>query len=199
MLRGNSSELTTEIVDGVTRLNVEAGSDHIHLYGTSVDLSKNAPTDELRLAFSIVNRNGGAASSVVPDEVRIMIEFSTSDAQNTGEWARFETILSAEDYDFVTNRYYVSTKQLQQLRKSTSFTWSSVNIIKIFACTLVSDTPSSDFYVVLDALRLENVSTTNSLYGLTGYSVIKTIDGTTITKLSNTTNYVEFRFTVDVQ
>jgi hypothetical protein len=128
-----------------------------------------------------------------------MVEFSNSDEQDTGQWARFEAILSADDYDFINNRYYVVTKQLQQLRKSTSFTWSSVNIVKIFACTLVSDTPSSDFYVVLDALRLENVSTTNPLYGLTGYSVIKTTDGMTVTKLSNTTNYVEFRFTVDVQ
>jgi len=199
MIRGNSSELTTEEVGGFTRLKVESGSDHIHLYGTSVDLGKNSPTDELRLAFSIVNRNGSAASSVVPDEVRIMIEFSNSDSQDTGEWARFETILSKDDYDFVTNRYYVSTKQLQQLRKSTTFTWSSINLVKIFACTLVNDLPSSEFYIVLDALRLENVSTVNSLYGLTGYSVIKTTDGATITKLSNTTNYVEFRFTVDVQ
>lgn len=200
MLRGNSSEITTELdANQVTRLKIEDGSDHIHLYGTSVDLNRNAPTDELRLALSIVNRDGTAPSSVVPDEVRVMIEFSNSDDQDTGQWARFEAILSADDYDFVNNRYYVVTKQLQQLRKSTSFTWSSVNIVKIFACTLVSNTPSSEFYVVLDALRLENVSTTNSLYGLTGYSVIKTTDGLTVTKLSNTTNYVEFRFTVDVQ
>lgn len=198
MLRGDTSDLTTETVSGVTRLKVETGSNHIHLSGTPIDFSKNSPTDELRLAFSIVNRDG-EASNVVPDEVRIMVEFSSSDIQNSGEWARFETIMSANDYDFETNRYYVSTKQLQQLRKSTSFTWSSVNLVKIFVCVINNTDPSSEFYVALDALRLENVSTTNSLYGLTGYSVIRNTDAKTITKLSNTTNYVEFRFTVDVQ
>jgi hypothetical protein len=198
MLRGDSADLSTEIVSGVTRLKVENPSSHIHLTGTAIDFSKNAPTDELRLAFSVINRDG-EASNVVPDEVRILVEFSSSDVVDSGEWARFETIFSAEDYDFATNRYYVSTKQLQQLRKSTSFTWASVNLVKIYVCVLNNSDPSPEFYVSLDALRLENVSTTNSLYGLSGYSVIKNTNSATITKLSNTTNYIEFRFTVDVQ
>jgi hypothetical protein len=57
---------------------------------------------------------------------------------------------------------------------------------------------SSDYYVALDALRLENVTSSNSVYGMTGYTIIKTENAETITKLSNTKNYVEFRFGVDV-
>lgn len=200
MLRGDTSEITTEVVDNVTRLKIEDGSNHIHLSGSSVDFSKNAPTDELRLAFSIISRDG-SASSVTPEEVRIMVEFSSSDIQDSGEWARFETVIKESDsgVDFATGRYFVSTQQLQQLRKSTAFTWASVNLVKIYVCAINNGDPSSDFYIGLDALRLENVSTNNSLYGLTGYSVIKNTDAKTITKLANTTNYIEFRFTVDVQ
>ena len=47
-------------------------------------------------------------------------------------------------------------------------------------------------------MRLENIATTNPLYGLTGYSVVKTTDAETIVKSPNTSNYVEFRFSVGV-
>ena len=45
---------------------------------------------------------------------------------------------------------------------------------------------------------LENVATINPLYGLTGYSVIKTDNAETIIKSPNTSNYVEFRFSIGV-
>jgi hypothetical protein len=61
---------------------------------------------------------------------------------------------------------------------------------------LVDDVPSSDYYVALDAMRLENIATVNPLYGLTGYSVIKNTDATTVVKSSNTSNYIEFRFAI---
>jgi hypothetical protein len=57
---------------------------------------------------------------------------------------------------------------------------------------------SDKFYVALDALRLDNVTTTNPVYGLTGYSVIQNSDKKTIVKSSNTTNYIEYRFILDV-
>jgi hypothetical protein len=51
---------------------------------------------------------------------------------------------------------------------------------------------------MLDALRLENVSAANPLYGLTGYAVIQNDTAETIIKTSNTSNYIEFRFSVGV-
>jgi hypothetical protein len=47
-------------------------------------------------------------------------------------------------------------------------------------------------------MRLENIATTNPLYGLTGYSVIKNDNSTTIIKSPNTSNYIEFRFSIGV-
>ena len=61
-----------------------------------------------------------------------------------------------------------------------------------------SPVPSSNYYIALDALRLENVATVNPLYGLTGYSVIKTDGAETIIKSPNTSNYIEFRFSIGV-
>lgn len=193
MMQGDTANL------GVSdnHLVINSGSNHIHLLGTSLDFNKNAPTDQIKLAFSIINKDYDP--SIVPDEVRILLEFADTDTSGTGQWARFEVVMSANDYDFANNRYYIVTKQLQELYKSTGFTWNNVSIVKIYTTVINNNLPSSDFYIGLDAIRFENVSTTNPVYGLTGYTVLKNTNAETIVKSANTTNYIEFRFAMDVQ
>ena len=198
VMRGDSSSLS---IDNNNHLVVDQESSHIHLTGAVLDFNKNSPTDELKLAFSVINKDGKADNA--PDGVRVLIEFASTDIRNEGEWARFEVILSngiaSGQHNFQYNRYVVSTKQLQELYKSNGFTWSSVNVVKIYSTVISEGQPSSDFYVCLDAIRLENNSSANSLYGMTGYSVIKNTNAATIVKAANTTNYIEFRFAMDVQ
>jgi len=194
MLAGNSANLT---LDGSNHLEVGANSEHIHLTGATLDFNKNSAIDELKFAFSIANKDGG--SSATPDEVRILLEFASTDLVNTGEYAKFEVILNADDYNFSTNRYFVETKQLQELIKSSGFTWKSIDVVKIYASVINNGVPSEDFYVCLDAIRFENKGTSSPLYGMTGYSVIKSHNAETIVKPANTTNYIEFRFAMDVQ
>ena len=194
MMAGDSASLT---VDGNGKLVVGEGSEHIHLTGATLDFNKNAPTDALKLSFALASKDG--QSTAVPDSVRILLQFASTDIHGTGEFARFEVILDAEDYDFATQRYFVATKQLQQLVKSTGFTWASIDVVQIYSTVIDNGAPSSDFYICLDAIRFENTGTTNPLYGLTGYSVIKNNDARTIVKAANTTNYIEFRFAMDVQ
>ena len=192
-ISGNNSDIT---INSENHLIAETGSNFIQLSDTTIDFSKNSPTDELRLAFSVINKNGEAVT--IPDEVRIMIEFSSTGTFGTGKWARFEAVVSGEDNDFSENRYFVVSKELQDLYKSADFSWSEINTVRIYACVIKDEEPTSDFYVCLDAVRLENVTSTNSVYGLTGYSVIKNADAKTIIKSANTTNYIEFRFSLDV-
>lgn len=193
---------TCNIDDSEENLSVTSG-DHIHYNGASVNLDKNAPTDELRLAFSVINKS--SSSNAQPSSVKILIDFSSQDQLGAGEFARFEVNIDngvgEGQHDFSTNRYLVVSKQLQELYKSSGFSWSSVNIAKVYASVEAEGVPSEDFYVCLDALRLENVVDTanNPLYGLTGYSVVKSKNAETIIKRSNTTNFVEFRFAVGIE
>lgn len=203
LIRGDDSDLTIDSSTGSSEGHfvVESGSNHIHLTGADVNFTRNSPIDELRFAFSLVSKDGD--SSAVPDIVRILIDFASTDAENPDEFARFEIELengsgTSGTYDFSTNRYFVVSKQLQELYQTQGFTWNAVTVVKIYACVLVSDVPSDDYYIALDALRLENIATTNPLYGLTGYSVIKNADAETIVKSPNTSNYIEFRFSVGV-
>ena len=82
--------------------------------------------------------------------------------------------------------------------KSNGFTWSTVKAVKIYASVIKNSVVSSDYYVCFDALRLENVTSLNPIYGLSGYSVIKNTASQPILKYPNTTNHIEFRFGMDV-
>ena len=200
---GDDADLTIDPSTGSSggHFYIEPGSNHIHLTGADVDFSRNAPIDQLRLAFSLISKDGDSSS--VPDTVRILVEFASTDAENSGEFARFEIELengsgTGGTYDFSTNRYFVIDTDLENLYVTNGFTWDAVTVVKIYTSIQVADAPSGDYYIAYDALRLENVATINPLYGMTGYSVVKNADAETIVKNPNTSNYIEFRFTVGV-
>jgi hypothetical protein len=193
-IRGDSSSMTTS----GGHLVVGADPEYVRATGVSLDFSKNAPSDELRLAFSVVNKDGDSLS--IPDTVKIIIEFTNS--VDESKFARFETSIAngtgAGQHDFTNNRYCVVTKELQDLYTTSNFSWTSADVINIYASVIDSGTESDDFYVVLDALRFENLNTPNPLYGLIGYSVVQNDTAETIIKSSNTSNYVEFKFAIGV-
>jgi hypothetical protein len=199
---GDSSTLT---LDQSGSIQVGSGSNYIRLNETSVDFTKNSPLDELRFAFSVVNKV--ANSNTVPDNVKILIEFSHPGLESSLEYARLEIDIDDQAYsagtasetiNFALNRYVVSRKALRDLKKTDGFDWREVATVKIYSCVTEAGSPSDLFYVCLDGLRLENITSTNSLYGLTGYSVIKSVGSKPIVKSANTTNYIEFRFSLDV-
>jgi hypothetical protein len=198
---GDSSSLS---MSG-SRMIAEDGSNHIHLTGASLDFNKNSADDELRLSFSVVSKD--VLETLQPFRVVILVEFADSDATSSENYAQFQINLAngtdgTEEnpkQDFENNRYVVETRTLGQLIKNPSFTWNSVNVIKIWASVEDSaGNPDPKFYVALDALRLENVTTVNPLYGMSGYSVVRSPDLRPIVKVANTANLVEFRFALDV-
>ena len=208
LIRGDQADLTlsSESDETLDHFVIESGSNHIKLTGANIDLSRNSPKDELKLAFSLVNRDGNSAS--IPETIRILVEFSSPDGT---QYARFEAELDQGSSgnlensiaDFQTNRYFVISKELQDLYKTENFSWEVATIVKIYACVITDESgefnvPSNNYYIALDALRLENTQTVNPLYGLTGYSIVKNENEETVIKSPNTSNYVEFRFSVGV-
>lgn len=172
---------------------------HIHLTGIRPNFNRNSAEDELRLAFSILDKDATQTARV--GGVRIIMEFASSDSLNPENFARFEVDLDPSDVDFAFNRYIVVTKKFGELVKSSAFTWDTVNSLKIYSMVYDSsgsEEPSDEFYISLDGFRLENKTSQNPLYGMTGYSVFRTEDGGPIIKEPNTSNLVEFRYGVDV-
>jgi hypothetical protein len=182
---------------------LEYYASHLHLTGISTSFNRNSAEDQFKLAFSILDKdaeqNGAPAGRV--GGVRIILEFAASDVLEPQNFARFEVDLDSSDVDFVNNRYIVVTKALSELKKSASFTWNTINVVKVYA--MVYDAtgsvePSENFYIALDGFRLENITSQNPLYGMTGYTVIKTQDGQPVVKEANSSNLVEFRYGLDV-
>ena len=207
LIRGDMSVLKT---DAFGRLFLEDNienefySSHIHLAGLSPNLNKNAPGDELRLAFSLVNKLDVQTQAL--DNIKILVEFASTDAIEPDNYARMEIQLGSEDVDFSANRYVVARSRLEDLVKSSGFTWTNVNIVKIYVSVYEqapdpADDPvlSDNFYIALDGMRFENLTAVSPLYGLTGYSVIRNVDADPIIKQSNSSNLIEFRFGLDVQ
>jgi hypothetical protein len=157
--------------------------------------------------------NKDSGRTVEPYDVRILLEFAEGDVHDQGEYARFDTVISSEisdgvpnpDVDFENNRYFVSVAKFEELDKSDGFTWKIADVVKVYVTVreksltapynvIVSD----QFYVCLDALRLENTTNLNPIYGLSGYSIVKNLNLKPITKIANSSNHIEFRFGLDV-
>jgi hypothetical protein len=201
MIRGNDSVLSK---NQAGHLDYGSGN-HIHITNASFNFNKNAPTDELKFAFSVVNKD--SAYSTDPDNVKILVEFSSSDTSSSGEHAKFSVNLDNEGFsgdgdetvDFGANRYFVVSKQLQELSYTSGFNWDVVTTVRIYVSVKSNGAVSDKYYVALDSLRLENTSTSNPLYGMTGYSVMKTDGALPIVKLANTSNFIEFRIAIGVE
>lgn len=165
--------------------------DHIHLNNQTFNFDQNSSIDELRLAFSVINKNNNDTN---PDTVRIVIEFASNDATSNFEYARFQYSGAVSSL----NRYNVVKRKLEELVKTPNFSWAAVNVIKIYASVIDDGVPSNEYYVALDAMRIENIADTNPLYGLTGYTVVVN-NGLPLTKNVNSSNIVEFRFGLGIQ
>lgn len=192
---GNMSDITvtgsgtSEVLS--TEIGTEGGN-HIHYTGINVDLTRSSPEDELRLAFSVINKS---ADETDPERVLILLEFM-SDESGTGKYAKFQ--VNIDGATLFKDRYQVVTKKLSELIKDPAFSWGTVSLMRMSVSVLVSGVPSDEFYVVPDAIRFENTTSLNPLYGLTGYSTIKSSEGGTLIKEANTSNLVEFRFGLSV-
>lgn len=174
---------------------------HILKTGTSLNLSQNSLSDKIKIAFSIINKSASQTLSTPytgPDSIKIIIDFINTSTKK----ARliFNAVDSASpELNFSTNRYYVLDKTISDVVQDDGFTWADITSVKIYACAVTSNALDDDYYIGLDAIRVENVSTQNPLYGLTAYTTVKNIPEQPILKASNTNNYIEYRMTVGVQ
>lgn len=164
------------------------------------DLSQNLPQDKIRLAISLITKS--AASQAAPSTVNITLDF----INNVGSKpkARYTTTLTSTNFNVPINagtaasRYIVLSIPLGSFTKDADFSWGQVNLVRISSYVTTGDSTEDDYYVCFDGMRLENESTSNPLYSLVGYDVAKTTNGYPITKIENTSNYIEYRFGVEV-
>jgi hypothetical protein len=174
---------------------------HILKTGTSINLSQNSLSDKIKIAFSVINKSASLTLSTPytgPDSVKIIVDFINT---STKKARLIFNVVDAGNasIDFSSNRYYTIEKNISDVVQEDGFSWADVTSLKIYACAVTSNTLTDNYYIGLDAIRIENVTTQNPLYGLTAYTVVKNSDEQPILKASNTNNYIEYRMSVGVQ
>jgi hypothetical protein len=176
----------------VLAYTVQSTDNFIALENIQIDLTKNSPADKIKVALSVVNKDG-AGTSNHPDRVNVIIDFVTSDNKKS----RFGKTELVQSYSS-SNRYIVLSQTLAEMSTEAGFLWKNVDTVKIYVSVFDGGSLSTNHYVSIDAVRLENVSSPNPLYGLVGYTVIENTSAKTFVKENNTQALVEFRFSMDV-
>jgi len=179
---------------------IDENSYSIENSNISFDLSQNLPTDQIKLALSLVSKTATTNSN--PDNVRIVLQFinniSNSPAESPKALLRFDLPSSSFVSGGEINRYITVSKNLSDFVKDDTFSFANVNLIKLYVSVLNSEVPTNNYFVILDGIRIDNISTPNPLYSMIGYNLIITEDGLPILKAENTNNYVEYRFGIGV-
>jgi len=184
---GNFSGLNSSFVAGESGYYIE-NSD------ISLDLGKNLPTDQVKLAFSLISRSLDL-DNLPTTGVRIRLELINNTTNTPKAYVDIE--ITSDEFEDSENedkqkRYKVVTKNISDFTSSSDFSWSNINLVRIYL-DVVSSNPS-EYFISLDGIRLENISTINPLYALIAAENIKTPDGYAIVKQENSTSYIEYRF-----
>ena len=193
MVSGSSSYINSSF-------DIPAGAAYLENSTLNFDLSRNNPTDKIKLALSLVSKDFDQNTN--PDNVRIVVQFINNVSSIAVEppKATLEINLTSADFtqDASANRYLVVTKEIADLDKDDTFSFANINYIKIFTSILNSGVPTDDYFIIYDGIRIENISTLNPIYSLVGYNLISTQNALPILKLENTNNYIEYRFGIGV-
>lgn len=199
LVSGSTSVVDSAMPASSASINTSSNlSYYIENNSISLNLGKNLPQDQIKLAFSVIStaRDSTTPEAQAPDNIKIRLEFLNNSGASTSK-AYVNIALQGSDIDVM--RYQVVTKSLSDFTTTANFSWSSVNGIRIYTC-LHDDSKvnTGEHFVLYDGLRFENISSYNPLYSLVAAEYIKTLDENPILKRENSTSYVEYRFGIGV-
>jgi len=199
---------STSVVSGVSASSSlidtsSSASYYVENNSISLNLGQNLPSDQIKLALSVVSVKRAGVDSLAPDNVKIRLELLNNAGANPPK-----AYVNIELYDIDSlnpeksldnSRYQIVTKSLSDFTVTENFSWSAINAVRIYTCIHDdSNVETGEHFVIYDGIRFENVSSYNPLYSLVAAEYIKTLDENPILKRENSTSYVEYRFGVGV-
>ena len=159
----------------------------IYIDGRRVDLSQNSSQDILTLAVALHGVNPEQPNTTnFTSPPTVNIKFMRDPANNDAGFATFSCTLdqlhsNGTDYKL----YQVINQKLDDITYSPNFTWQETRWVEI---TVENGDPN--WYLGIDAMRFDNVSTPNPIYVMSGYTIADDI----LNKVTGTNSYLEFRF-----
>lgn len=205
-----AGDMSTIAIDETPPIDTEwtLGGDHIHVTAIPINLTKARQDDELKVAFSVMNKTYADIATLSAEEVRIVIVFKDSD--DSSLYAKMQVKVSKgevgvanqvpEDTDFSANGYYVVKCPIKDLVTSPTFSWENITVAQIYV--EVEPAPpktSADYYVAIDAIRFDSQNDNNPTYGLAAYSVIQNASASTEVKNAQTESQLEYKIVLEVE
>jgi hypothetical protein len=194
ILKGGYSTISGTAYDPVTNLTgFTTSGAHVKLSGTTVDLSTARPDDELKFAFSVADRTYTSAKSVIPDPIDISLQFLSGDATQV---ASLEYTVPASTLG--TNGYVVASKKIKDLKYTSTFSWSAVSQIRLYAKMRAGVGTPNNFWIIADAVRFDSKNQNNPTYGLVSYSLVSNAQQATQVKSTNLESVIEYKINLEV-
>ena len=189
----------TVMLRGDCWVDEESPSNGIRLQVPVLDLSEAAPSDEIRIALSLypTEISGDSGNLAEEIDVRLRVRFLTEQTQNNNGSveqiaATIDTTIQPEPGQY----YHIVKVPMSALQVTSNFIWKDVSAVDMTVGVTPRETNvdvKEKWFVGIDAVRFENLTTPNPLYAMVGYSVAKE----EIKKFANTNAYVEFRYGID--
>jgi hypothetical protein len=194
LLAGDSCNLDSDF-------DIVGTNSYLETSNISLDFSKNSPDDFIKLAFSLISADlnpGGGGADTVRIKLQFINNFTSGFAVPPAATANIELV--SADFSGGNNRYKVVDLQLKDFIRDSGFAWSNINLIRLYGSIFAGGSPTDGIYLGFDGIRLDNVNTQNPLYGMTAFTKIKNVRENLqpILKLENTSNYIEYRFSLGV-
>lgn len=184
------------------------GGDHLHVTAVPINLTKARQDDEIKIAFSVLNKTYTDIAALSADEVRIVVVFKDSD--DSSLYAKMQVRVTAgatgvsgqvpDETDFVNNGYYVVKVPVSDLVTSPTFSWENVTVAQVYVeVTPAATRAASDYYVCVDAIRFDSNNDNNPAYGLAAYSVVQNAAASTEVKNAQTESQLEYKIVLEVE
>jgi hypothetical protein len=100
--------------------------------------------------------------------------------------------------DFNGNNFIFTSASATTTSLSYPVSASASPLESVSSGSLVYKGRTSNYKILFDGLRLDNVSSQNPLYSMVGYDIIRNGNAYPILKAENTNNYIEYRFGIGV-
>lgn len=164
----------------------------IFLDGRNIDLSSNSGDDLLKFAFAMYPKNPTWDENTTPPSVSFTIRFMSDPSLGIDDDNPPPGSAVWKGSVTTPNKFNVITTKLEDVTTSAQgFSWKGTRYVEIEFANF-----SADWYVGIDAIRFDNVTTPNPLYVMSGYTSVG--DGDALIKAANTNAYAEFRFGLNV-
>ena len=179
-----------------TSSNVALAQPHIHLIGKQYPFDKNASSDEIKLAMSVLVVD---PATPMPATLNILMEFG-SDETESGvgtDFAKAQFTISSADY-ISSNAYFTKTLSLGDFKKSSGFNWATVDIVKIFVSVPTANLAVTTKSLTNNIATITTSTTPKMIVGqmLTVSGVDATFNGTfSATNVNTTTNTISYAVT----